>query len=80
MDEPQIEALKRRNAEMMALFRGSLAVSASSSQEEIQQNILDLVEELTARLPLNRAVISALRLFRASICGSSISTSLLASL
>ena len=46
MDEPQIEALKRRNAEMMALFRGSLAVSASSSQEEIQQNILDLVEEL----------------------------------
>jgi len=46
MDEPQIEALKRRNAEIMALFRGSLAVSASSSQEEIQQNILDLVEEL----------------------------------
>ena len=46
MDEPQIEALKRRNAEMMALFRGSLAVSASLSQEEIQRNILDLVEEL----------------------------------
>jgi two-component system NtrC family sensor kinase len=46
MDEPQIEALGRRNAEMTALFRGSLVVSASSSQDEIQQNILDLVEEL----------------------------------
>jgi signal transduction histidine kinase len=46
MDKPQIEALKRRNAEIMALFRGSFAVSASSSQEEVQQNILDLVEEL----------------------------------
>jgi signal transduction histidine kinase len=46
MDESQTEELRKRNAEMMALFRGSLAVSASSSQEEIQQNILKLLGEL----------------------------------
>jgi len=46
MVETRIEELKRRNGEMMALFRGSLVVSASLSQEEVQQNILDLLGDL----------------------------------
>lgn len=46
MDETEIEELKKRNTEMMALFKGSLIISASLSQAEIQQNILDLLGEL----------------------------------
>ena len=46
MTETEIEELKQRYAEAMALFKGSRILSASLSFEEVQENILDVLESL----------------------------------
>ena len=45
MTETEIEELKKRYAEAMALLKGTRIVSASSSQEEAYENILNLMEK-----------------------------------
>jgi signal transduction histidine kinase len=46
VDQLETEELKNRNAEIMALFKGSLIISAPTTQDEVQQSILDLLGEL----------------------------------
>jgi signal transduction histidine kinase len=46
VNQLETQELEKRNAQIMALFKGSLIISAPLTQNEVQQSILDLLEEL----------------------------------